>query len=221
MYRIIFILLFLNMAFTCFAQGWSTPVNVSNMSTHCNSPKMVVDHNGTIHAVWSSWVTQEYRKIMYSKSETHGNSWSTPIAIADDSLQWFAGPDITYDLQNHLYIAFEGDAMDPSNSHIYMVVFDGVQWGNPFIVSENFYGSSRTKVISDNTGRIYCFWDGWYANNSRIIYRFYENSVWSSIIIPYHAPQESCFLTNLVVDSDNNLHCVGHHHKANQNNNEK
>ena len=214
-YLLLPLILFIN-TLPAKAQNWSTPVNVSNMGKHCNAPRMIVDHNRTIHAVWSLMLTQQYRKIMYSKSETQGDTWTVPVAIADDSLQWFALPDIACDLQNRLYVAFEGDAMDPSNSLIYMVVNDGAQWGSPFIVSENFYGSMKTKVISDNTGRIYCFWDGWYANNSRIIYRFYENSVWSGIIIPYPIPQEYCFLTNLVVDRNNNLHCVGHHHLSNQ-----
>jgi hypothetical protein len=205
------------MAYTCFAQGWSTPVNVSNMGTHCNSPKMVVDHNGTIHAVWSSWVTQEYRKIMYSKSETHGDTWSTPIAIADDSLQWFAQPDIACDMQNHLYVAFEGDAMDPSNSVIYIVVNDGTQWGSPFVLSENFYGSMHTRLITDNTGRVYCFWDGWYMGNDKIMYRYYENQIWSNLLIPYTNAGEYYFLNNVAVDSSNNLHCVGYYLNESQN----
>ena len=216
MYRIIFILLFLNMAYTCFAQGWSTPVNVSNMGTHCNSPKMVVDHNGTIHAVWSSWVTQEYRKIMYSKSETHGDTWSTPIAIADDSLQWFAQPDIACDLQNHLYVSYEGDAMDPSSTRIYIVIFDGTQWGIPFAISENMYGSNNSIVLVDHSNRMYCFWHAWYNNEVKLVYKYYENNSWSQPIIPYTQDGEFFWIKKVVADSSNNLHCVGTHHYNNE-----
>lgn len=213
MYRIIFILLFLNMAYTCFAQGWSTPVNVSNMGTHCNSPKMVVDHNGTIHAVWSSWVTQKYRKIMYSKSESQGDTWSTPIAIADDPEQWFGAPDITCDLQNNLYVSYEGDEMKPSSLLIYFVRFNGSIWTEPIILSQNYPGSNRSHVIADHTGRVYCLWLGWYANGYKILYKYFENGVWSGLHIPYTEPDYWYFLSSVVVDSSNNLHCVGMYKK--------
>lgn len=195
-----------------YAQGWTEPVNVSQMGKFCNAPKMTVDHNGAIHAVWSMMVTQQYRKIMYARSEDMGNTWTTPVAIADDSLQWFAQPGIACDLLNHLYVAFEGDAMSPSTSLIYLVKYNGTQWSEPIVISPGFPGSMHTRMIADHTGRIYCFWSGWFLNNSRILYRYYENSTWSDILIPYSAPDESCFLTNLVVDKSNNLHCVGHHH---------
>lgn len=195
-----------------FAQGWTEPVNVSQMGKFCNAPKMCVDHDGAIHAVWSMMVTQQYRKIMYAKSEDQGNTWTTPVAIADDSLQWFAQPGIACDLQNHLFVAFEGDAMSPSSSLIYLVKYNGTQWSEPIVISPGYPGSMHTRMIADHTGRIYCIWSGWYLNNSRILYRYYENSTWSDILIPYSAPDESCFLTNIVVDKLNNLHCVGHHH---------
>jgi hypothetical protein len=209
MYRIIFILLFLSLVYTGFAQGWSTPVNVSNMGTHCNSPKMVVDHNGTIHAVWSSWVTQEYRKIMYSKSENQGDTWSTPIAIADDPEQWFGAPDITCDLQNKLYVSYEGDEAQPSSLLVYIVIYDGTNWSEPNVLSENYPGSKRSHLIADHTGRVYCLWLGWYANGYKIFYRYFENGVWSGIHIPYTEPNYWYFISSVVVDSSNNLHFVG------------
>ena len=202
------------MAFTCFAQGWSTPVNVSNMGTHCNSPKMVVDHNGIIHAVWSSWVTQQYRKIMYSKSENQGDTWSIPIAIADDPEQWFGAPDITCDLLNNLYVSYEGDEAQPSSLLVYIVIYDGTNWSEPNVLSENYPGSKRSHLAADHTGRVYCFWIGWYANGYKILYRYFENGVWSPINIPYTEPNYWYSLSSIVVDSSNNLHCVGIYKKS-------
>ncbi len=80
------------------------------------------------------------------------------------------------------------------------------------VISDGHPGSMHTRMIADNTGRIYCFWSGWLSNNFRILYRYFENTNWSDILIPYSAPDESCFLTSIVVDKVNNLHCVGHHH---------
>lgn len=177
---------------------------------------MIVDHNGTIHAVWSSWVTQEYRKIMYAASGNQGVTWSTPIAIADDSLQWFAQPDIACDLQNHLYVSYEGDAMDPSATFIYMVVYDGNQWGMPQLISESLNGSNNSLVLADRSNRIYCFWHMWYNNEVKLMYKYYENNAWSQPIIPYTQDGEFFWIKKIVADSANNLHCVGTHHYNNE-----
>ena len=203
-------------AITANAQGWSTPVNVSNMGRHCNTPRMIVDHNGTIHAVWSMAITQQYRKIMYSKSENLGDTWSVPVAIANDSLQWFALPDIACDLQNRLYVSYEGDDMDPSNTLIYMTIFNDNQWSTPFIISENMYGSNNSLVVTDNAGRVYCFWHNWYNNEVKLIYKYFENNIWSQSIIPYAQDGEFFWIKKIVPDSTNNLHCVGTHHYNNE-----
>ncbi len=212
----IFLILLFNLVYTSFAQGWSTPVNASNMGKHCNAPRMIVDHNGTIHAVWSMMITQGYRKIMYSKSENQGDTWSTPIAIADNSLQWFALPDIACDLQNYLYVSFEGDAMDPANTLIFMVVFDGTTWSNLFVVSDNMYGSNNSLVVVDNANRLYCFWHAWYNNEVKLVYKYRENNSWSQVKIPYAQNGEFFWIKKIVADSSNNLHCVGTHHYPNE-----
>jgi hypothetical protein len=207
------ILLFTLFTAQCLAQSWSTPVNVSNMNTPCNTPKMVVDHNGTIHAVWSRALSQRYRRIMYSKSTDMGNTWSTPLAIADAPQQWLDMCDITCDPQNRLYVSYEGDEAEPGLMHIYMVIFDGTAWSDPQIVSSGYPGSYFSRVVADHTGRVYCIWLGWYANGDKIMYRYLENGVWSTTGIPYTEPNYWYFLYAVVADSSNNLHCVGRYKK--------
>jgi hypothetical protein len=182
------------------------------MGKHCNAPRMIVDHSGTIHAVWSLMITQQYRKIMYAKSENQGDTWSVPIAIANDSSQWFDGTDIACDLQNRLYVSYEGDDMAPSTTSIYMTIFDGSQWSTPSIISVNMYGSNNSIVVSDNAGRVYCFWHNWYNNEVKLIYKYLEDGLWSQSIIPYTQNGEFFWIKKIVADSANNLHCVGTHH---------
>ncbi len=200
-----------------FAQNWSTPVNVSNMGYHCNHPSMITDHNGVIHVVWSYWITQTYRPILYSKSEDQGATWSTPIAIANDSTQWLAQPNITCDQQNHLYVSYEGDAMASYSTLVSMVVFNGNNWESPFVVSDNFYGANNSLLVTDKSGRLYCFWHAWYNNEVKLMYKYYQDSEWSQVIIPYMQDGEFFWIRKIVADSADNLHCVGTHHYANEN----
>lgn len=199
------------------AQNWGTPVNVSNMGRHCNVPRMITDHNGVIHAVWSYMITQTYRPILYSKSVDQGDSWSTPIMIANDSLQWFDSPDITCDQQNHLYVSYEGDDMAPGSTLIYMVIYNGISWSSPFIISENLYGSNNSLTLTDHSGRIYCFWHEWYNNEVKLMYKYNQDDVWSQVIIPYTQQGEFFWIRKIIADSADNLHCVGTHHYADEN----
>ncbi|MEI6062143.1 MAG: T9SS type A sorting domain-containing protein [Bacteroidota bacterium] len=153
---------------------------------------------------------------MYSKSENQGNTWTTPIAIANDSLQWFGLPDIACDLQNHLYVSFEGDDMAPANTLIYMVQYNGTAWSNHFVVSDNMYGSNNSLVVVDKANRLYCFWHSWYNNEVKLTYKYLENNSWSQAIIPYTQDGEFFWIKKVVADSSNNLHCVGTHHYQNE-----
>jgi hypothetical protein len=186
------------------------------MGQNCYAPKMVVDNAGIIHAVWCMWVTSSYRKIMYSKSQDLGSTWSDPQTIANDSLHWLGGPSICCDQLNNLYVCYEGDDNNPAITLIYFLKFDGTQWSNPAVLSTNMESSNRSLIVCDNSGKVYCFWHYWYNGDSKLIYRYLENNQWSDIFIPYTQQDEFFWITKIVVDSSNNLHCVGTHHYANQ-----
>lgn len=77
-------------------------------------------------------------------------------------------------------------------------------------------GSRRNKLVIDHNDRVYCFWFR-EDNNGSAFYRYLENEEWSDIIIPYDN-NELNGLENCVVDSENNLHCIGPHWFSGQGN---
>jgi hypothetical protein len=213
MYRIIFILLYLNLFYTSFAQGWSTPVNVSNRGINCMDPHMTVDHNGVIHAVWAStYPMPQYPRtlILYAKSSDQGNTWSTPEILIDDTNSWIVETHIVCNSQNHLYVSYDHNVQVAEIATVNLIFNNGSSWSEPSIVSDQ-PGSFKNRLVIDQTDRVYCFWDGWDNGNDNIFYRYFENGTWSEVIKPYNGNGDYHFLNNITVDNLNNLHGVGYY----------
>jgi hypothetical protein len=174
---------------------------------------MAVDHLGVIHAVWASTFPQpQYPRtlILYAKSTDQGTTWSTPAILVDDTNSWIVETHIVCDSQNRLYVSFDTDAQNPSQTKVNIITYNGSVWSEPITVSIDL-GSSNNRLAIDHTDRVYCFWDGWSENNDKIFYRYLENGLWSDVIIPYSGLGDFYFLKNIVVDKLGNLHGVGYY----------
>lgn len=200
------ILLFILFPLTLFSQTWTEPVNISpNISELDNQPDLCIDENGILHCVFTHKIESNWRKIYYSKSLDYGVTWSTPEDISLNPDTSLMNPHIVADTNNKLYVTYDYNTGNPAMTMIHMKTYNGTQWSEPFVVSEEMYNSDHNKLCIDYNGRIYVFWG--YLNHWTN-YRIYENGLWSEIISPY--PEQGILETmSVVVDAENNLHCIG------------
>ena len=204
------ILILLLLSSLAYPQVWTPPVNISNLSGYCMDPNMVIDHNGVIHAVWSYRIDNDnYWKIMYSKSEDDGLTWSAPYDVLQNTSLWMSQPHIACDNSGRfLYVTYDYNTMDPANMLVYMVICDRGQWGIPIQICNNMLGSYYNNVIVDNDNKVYAFWSN---HNLKTFYRYLENDEWSDIKQPYYNNLPDFYaLYNCRVDSANTLKWAGY-----------
>lgn len=191
---------------------WSEPVAISNTDEYSYSNEFCIDTNGTIHCVWVHKLEANFRKIMYSKSEDEGGTWSDPICISQNNELWMALPHIVSDSQNNLYVAYLHNVAGTGDTpRIYFTKFDGTSWCQPYCISEQYGGVGMSDVVVDNNDRVYVFWH-WGGLEGEIYYRYLENDEWSDIICPYENNSDHYCLAEAVSDDNNNLHCIIDHH---------
>ncbi|MCK5840325.1 MAG: BNR-4 repeat-containing protein [Bacteroidales bacterium] len=201
-----------------FAQNWTEPVNVSNMEGLDNQPDITVDQNGTIHCVWAHKIESNFWKIYYSKSNDEGFVWSNPEDISLNEEKWVSNPHIISDTENNLYVSYDYDVGNPNETMIHFKTFNGLEWSEPIIISENMPESHANILVIDNNDRIYCFWYR-SINNGTTFYRYLENGNWSEIFCPYPG-NFYLALVEIICDDFNNLHCIGSYHNEGQSHNE-
>jgi len=203
------ILILLLLSSLAYPQVWTPPVDISNTMGYSMEPDMVIDHNGVIHVVWAYKINDNYWKIMYSKSEDDGLTWSTPYDVLQNTSLWMSQPHIACDNSGRfLYVTYDYNTMDPESMLVYMVICDRGQWGTPILISNDMPGSDYNKVIVDNNNKIYVFWGNSSIKN---YYRYLENDEWSDIKQPYYNNLPDFYaLYNCSVDSANILKWAGY-----------
>ncbi len=201
--KIVFLILF---PIGLFSQTWTDPINISpNLPGLDNQPDLCIDKNGTMHCVFTHKLESNWRKIYYSNSTNNGATWTTPEDISLNPDISLMNPHIIADTNNILYVTYDYNTGNPAMTLIHLKTFDGNQWSEPYVVSEGMYNSDHNKLCIDNNNRIYVFWG---YQNHWTNYRYYKDELWSDIISPY--PELGVLETmSLVVDADNNLHCIG------------
>ncbi|MCD4789953.1 MAG: T9SS type A sorting domain-containing protein [Bacteroidales bacterium] len=197
------ILLFLSLSLP--AQTWTDPVNISNMPGLDNQPDLCIDKSGTLHCVFTHKLESNWRKIYYSKSTDDGQTWTTPEDISLNNDISLMNPHIVADTNNLLYVSYDYNTGNPAMTMIYLKTFDGIQWSEPFIVSEGLYSSHQNKIYVDHNNRLYVFWT---YQTSLFYYRYFESGIWSEAVCPYPGDYKWLMISS-VVDDINNLHCAG------------
>jgi hypothetical protein len=205
------LLFFLSGITLAIAQDWTTPVQISQGGYNDN-PDFCIDQNGVIHCAWSHRITDNYRKIYYSKSLDEGETWSEPEDVLQNDTMWMSNPNLVVDTANNLYLCYDHDTYHPGSMLVMLIQrMDGF-WTEPDTISVGMYGSHNNEVVIDRYNRLYIFW---YRNES-FYYRYIENNTWSNIHCPYDNNNYHS-LANAVIDSQNNIHCIGSFHYAGQN----
>ena len=205
MKQIILILLFL-LSSILFAQEWSEPINISNMDGSDYLADITIDNNGVIHCVWSHIIETQYRVIYYSSSEDEGETWNNPQIISQNTEHSCYHPKIASDSQNNLYLIYDLNTGNWTETSVQFQMFDGTSWSNPISLTEDYPGANASqKVVIDSDDRIYAFFY-WFSFR----YRYLENGVWSEVLYPYPNPPDADIgFVDMVADSNDDLHLTG------------
>ena len=199
------ITILLLLSFTLPAQQWTEPLNITNLGGYSMHPDMMIDHNGVIHVVWSYRITDWHRKIMYSYSENDGQNWTPALDLLENTDLWMSRPHIACDSKNKLYVTYNY-ATGTQDKMVYLLVYDGHQWGEPMLVSEGMPGSDYNKVVVDNNDRLFVFW----AYGSQFMYyRYFENNTWSDFYCPYCDSTDIFAFADGHAITDNQMHWIG------------
>lgn len=197
-----------------FAQEWTEPIIVSNISGENQLPDFCIDKEGVIHCIWVHVYNTDFSKIYYSRSDDDGLSWTTAENISLNTDKRLSKPHIVCDSDNNLHITYDYDTFNYLETLVYYKKFDGISWSDPSVVSENMPESHANKLLIDNNNRVYCFW---YRsnNNGTTYYRYLENDIWSDYFIPYNNNDYLGFV-NCAIGNNNNLHWIGAHYYEGQ-----
>lgn len=207
--RITFLLISnLLLSFFCCAQNWSTPILISDMPGINNNQDLCIDRIGTRHVVWSHKVLDGYWVIMYSKSTTGGTTWSTPDTIVNLPGAWLYEPHIVSDTMNNLYVSFDSISQGGSFGQVYLIIKEGDEWGTPKRLTNEYELAMHSLLTIDGNNRLYVFWQGYYNQNYKFIYKYLENEILSEQIIPF-VDSNYYSLRSIKTDKLNNLHCNG------------
>lgn len=208
MKKAIILIIPLLFAINSFSQNWIEPVNVSNMDGKDSQPDITVDQNGIIHCVWVHKINSNYWKVYYSKSDDEGFIWSIPEDISLNEEKWISNPHIISDTKNNLYVSYDYDVGNPAETMVYFKTFNGIEWSEPIIISENMPSSYQNRTTIDKSNRIYVFWYNT-GINGFFYYRYFENSNWSNIICPYNYHM---VVAKAIPDINKDVHCLAGHH---------
>lgn len=192
------------------AQEWIEPINITNLGGYyIKSPDMVLDKKGTIHIVYVYKIIANYALIMYTYSENDGLTWAEPFDLLQNSDYLMEQPHITCDSNNKLYVTYTHDYLGWTTEGrvIKMLIFNDNLWSEPFIISEGMPGSHYSYVFTDNTDRIYVFWD--YAPTGDDYYRYLENGLWSVPFCPYPGNDEIYAMVEAKINSNNSIYWIG------------
>nr|NQU92790.1 hypothetical protein [Bacteroidota bacterium] len=188
------------------AQEWTEPISVTNnMGGFCTDPDLVFDHSGILHVVWSYEIDYSYRKIMYSSSADFGETWIAPLDLLQNNDLWMSQPHIDCDSKNNLYVAYTHNTINVPEMMVKMVIYDGYEWSDPILVSEEMPGSDYPKVITDNNDQIFLG----FHKGGKFYYRLYSDFVLSEIYCPYCNWEDIYLPVEGVLAENNKIHWIG------------
>ena len=189
-----------------YSQSWTNPVNVSSAGSNDN-PSLAISTDGTLHCVWSHAKGAYLSTLFYSKSTDNGTTWSEPLDITANYNKWLGSANIVCDSFNNLYVSYDYDLFNYTQTKVFYKKFNGFSWGDSIRLSGALNGVWNNRLTIDQNNKVYCFWYG--GISSGISYICIENGIAGNIINPYSTQGKQIRLSKATCDNSNNVHCIG------------
>ncbi|MCX6050482.1 MAG: sialidase family protein [Chloroflexi bacterium] len=127
-------------------------------------PSLAIDHNDTLHVVWygldESTIGENEREIKYTNSMDGGITWTTwrniaPVPGYQDSQLWQEHPVIYVDVNNVIYVVWQGEDTAETQIKLTKSTDGGKNWSKwQTINGSATEGFSRHVLVTSNDGAI-------------------------------------------------------------------
>lgn len=175
---------------------------------------LVIDGNGTLHAVWCSKNSTypNSLNIRYSKSTDGGNTWTTPTQITtnNSSGQDNTNPCIVVRSNNYPTIFWQNQ----TSGGIYCANWTGSAWSGLISVytpSSSSYTQSNPCAAVDGNDVIHVVWHGYDATYPSVANIRYSKSTdggntWSAMTLLTTGNSYNQYNPSITIDGNNNLY---------------
>jgi hypothetical protein len=153
---------------------WSTPYQISQTSGDDAFPALAVDKNDILHVVWRKMASA----ILYRTYDGSSWTWRDPLYSV---YAWPFHPSIVIDSQNNPVVVFQADS-PYDTSEIYISKHNGVEWSQPFCLSDGSAQSRYPSIAIDSLDKLFVVWDERMGDPRDIFFRSYDGTSWSNAI---------------------------------------
>ena len=161
--------------------GWAAAgVNIANSpGTRSYAPRLAVDYEGNVHAVWLEVTGNQTGDIYYAKGNRDATSWSTPINLSNSNGAYSETLEpcgIAADQNNNVYVIYvDGRTLK-------LRIYQSGAWGSPItldtIPSDRTDKCDTPRVQVTPSGDIFTVWFYW--NYREVFSRARINGVWET-----------------------------------------
>ena len=182
---------------------WSDPSNVSrSQGIYSSHPRIVMDSNGTAHAVWS-----ESDFDVYYAERSPGGIWSDPERISGVTAWSSRAPELTVDVDDNLHAVWYdgfGGGEDYRADVWYSTRPSGGTWGSPVEISDADQIAWFPHIAAASYGTVHVAWWDQSAGSSGIYYASRPSGgAWPR---PHLVDFGNRYVRRLLVDGDGVVH---------------
>lgn len=167
---------------------WTPVVKIADCSLISMEPTAVFDSSGTLHCAWISVDEDDTFTVYYSRLFL-GHEWETPVKVSDLAYLLNAHPRLLIDDQGNIRL-FYNAAVKVGNMVFFYIKHYIIDQNNQIIstIQQPAPGSSsqfafNPYFISDNNGRIHCFWYDHNGNSYNLLTSIFDGFEWNSATI--------------------------------------
>lgn len=156
--------------------AWSAPVSISG-SGSAYYPRVVVDHQDNVHAVWTA------SSDVFYATRPKGGNWSVPVNVSHSGAVGIR-PILYADTVGNLHLVWPDNSLG-NNEILYAYKERGAgSWSAPQRVSDTAGSSWAPDVVADNQGSLHVVWYDFTPGVTEIYYAYKAPgaSLWSAAI---------------------------------------
>jgi hypothetical protein len=194
--------------------GWTTPVNISNLPAESNLPSIAVDDNGKVYATWEEWYggVGAPRAMCFNTNVTGQWGTSQQNYLLYDTIDDVGFPAVACDPFNGTgYIAYHDGDFAHGNMEVWFVEYArGVKTSGGWISLTPGPSDYANMAVNPKDGTVYVMWfdDVTDTTTWELLYRWRDPSTkqWSG---PLQVPVfvgRSKYWRDMVIDKNGTAH---------------
>jgi len=158
---------------------WSSRVRISPWdSLGGDEATLFFDRQGRLHCVWRQAIPGSYYPWFVVHSVFDNGVWSFPETISPSMTAASGYSSVVVDSSGVIHVVYD-DQVSSGNYDIFYTRYEGGSWTVPQDLSQDPYDSAFPALAIDSRQRLHVVWRRRSGYPYPIIYRRYENGVWT------------------------------------------